>query len=170
MNRAILVGNLGRDPEIRTMNNGDMVADFSLATSRRWKNKDGEKQETTQWHKVVVFGKLVQVVESYLQKGTKVAIEGEIQYRSWEKDGEKKYVTEIVLQVGGELEILSGGRGAYEDKGEGVETRRTSRSRAADDEQDRPAARARVPGRSARAAARPAGDDLDLDDEPPFDP
>jgi len=111
VNKAILVGNLGQDPEIRAMQSGDKVANLSIATSESWKDKSGEKQERTQWHKVVVFNQgLVKVCENYLKKGSKVYIEGQIETRSWEQDGEKKYTTEITLRpYRGELVMLDKG-------------------------------------------------------------
>lgn len=97
-NKVILVGNLGRDPEVRTMNNGDKVANFSVATSESWV-KNGERQERTEWHKVVVFGKTAEFCEKHLEKGDKVTIEGQLQTRSWEDQaGQKKYTTEVVVQ------------------------------------------------------------------------
>ena len=95
MNKVILIGNLGNDPEVRTLENGTKVASFSIATSERWKNKQGEKQEETDWHNCVVWSPKAEVVESYLKKGSKVMIEGKIKTRQYEKDGEKKYITEI---------------------------------------------------------------------------
>jgi len=108
VNKAIIVGNLGQDPEIRSMQSGDRVANLSVATSESWKDKSGEKQEKTQWHKVVVFNQgLIKVCENYLKKGSKVYIEGQIETRSWEHNGEKKYTTEITLRpYRGELVIL----------------------------------------------------------------
>lgn len=97
--KVILIGNLGKDPEVRTMTSGDKVCNFSLATSITWKDKQGEKQEKTTWHNIVVWNKgLVNVCESYLKKGSKVYIEGTIENRSYEKDGQTKYISEIVLR------------------------------------------------------------------------
>jgi single-strand DNA-binding protein len=162
MNFATLIGNVGRDPEINTMSSGDMVANFSLATSRRWTDKaSGDKKEQTQWHRIVVYGNLVQVVENYVRTGTKLAITGEIQYRKWkDRDDNERTTAEIIVSFDGRLEILSGGV-PREDLGEGVS--RTRRSARGSEE-------AAPTRRSARAAQRPAEDDLDLDDEPPFDP
>lgn len=100
VNKAILVGNLGADPEIRSMQNGGKVCNFSLATSESWKDKaTGEKRERTEWHRVVIFNEgLAGVAERYLKKGSKVYVEGQIQTRKWEKDGQDHYSTEIVLQ------------------------------------------------------------------------
>ncbi len=110
VNKVILVGNLGADPEVRNMQSGDKVCNLSIATSESWKDKSGEKQERTQWHKVVVFNQnIVKVAESYLKKGAKVYIEGTLETRSWEQDGQKKYTTEVVLRpFRGELTMLDG--------------------------------------------------------------
>lgn len=108
VNKVILVGNLGRDPEIRTMQSGDKVANLSVATSERWKDRNGERQERTEWHRVVIFSQpLVTLSENYLKKGAKVYLEGQLETRSWEQNGEKKYTTEIVLRpFKGELTML----------------------------------------------------------------
>ena len=110
LNRVMLIGSLGRDPEIRTLNSGERVANFSMATSERWK-KDGEQKEKTEWHNVVVFNDgLATICEKYLKKGSKVYIEGAIQTRKWtDKDGNERYSTEIVIQrFGGNIVLLSG--------------------------------------------------------------
>ncbi len=97
VNKVILVGRLGADPEIRYTPSGAAVANFTLATSENWKDKDGNKQEKTEWHKIVVFSKLAEICGQYLNKGKQIYIEGRIQTRQWEdRDGNKKYTTEIV--------------------------------------------------------------------------
>ena len=97
VNKAILVGNLGSDPELRHTGSGTTVANFSLATSENFKNREGERQTRTEWHKVVAFGKLAEICGQYLQKGKQVYIEGRIQTRSWEdQSGNKKYTTEVI--------------------------------------------------------------------------
>ena len=109
VNRVIIVGNLGADPEIRTMQSGDRVANLSIATSESWNDKTtGERKSKSEWHKVIIFNQgLVKVCESYLKKGAKVYIEGQLETRSWEQDGQKKYATEIVLRpYRGELTML----------------------------------------------------------------
>lgn len=99
LNKAALIGNLGAEPEIRTMQSGDEVCNLSIATTEKWKDRNtGEQKEKTEWHRVVIFSPgLVNVVKNYLKKGSKVYLEGKIQTRSWEQDGQKKYSTEIVL-------------------------------------------------------------------------
>jgi len=98
-NKATLLGNLGRDPEVRSLQNGGKVANISVATSQTWRDKTtGERQEKTEWHRVVVFGPAAEAVEKYLKKGSKVLVDGTIETRSWETDGVKKYATEIVVR------------------------------------------------------------------------
>ena len=100
VNKVILVGNLGRDPEIRSTASGVPVATLSLATNRRWKDRDGNPQEQTEWHRVVVFGRQAEVAGKYLSRGRQVYVEGRIQTRSWEdrQTGETKYSTEVVCE------------------------------------------------------------------------
>ena len=112
VNKVILVGNLGRDPETRRMTSGDPVVNLSLATSESWRDKaSGERKEKTEWHRVVIFNKnLADVAEKYLRKCSKVYVEGQLQTRKWtDKDGQEKYSTEVVLQnFRGELTMLDG--------------------------------------------------------------
>ncbi|MGI9169062.1 MAG: single-stranded DNA-binding protein [Caulobacteraceae bacterium] len=111
VNKVILVGNLGKDPEIRTLPSGDRVANLSLATSETWRDRNsGERKERTEWHRVVIFNdNLVKVAENYLRKGSKVYIEGALQTRKYEQGGVEKYSTEIALQkFRGELTMLDG--------------------------------------------------------------
>src|ERR1700759_4158339 len=112
VNKVILIGNLGAEPEIRTLNSGDRVANLRIATSESWRDKgSGEKREKTEWHRVVVFNEnIVKVCEQYLRKGSKVYVEGSIQTRKWtDQQGQEKYSTEIVLQrFRGELTMLEG--------------------------------------------------------------
>lgn len=97
MNRVFLVGRLGRDPEVRYTNSGDAVANLSLATSETWKDKNGERQERTEWHRIVVFRNRAEFAKEYLSKGRMLAIEGKLRTRSWDdKSGNKRYTTEIV--------------------------------------------------------------------------
>jgi len=109
VNKVILIGNLGNDPEIRSMQSGDRVCNLSIATSESWKDKaTGERKERTEWHRVVIFNQgLMTVCENYLKKGSKVYIEGQLETRSWDQDGQKKYTTEVVLRpYRGELTML----------------------------------------------------------------
>ena len=110
LNKVTLIGNIGKDPEIRTMQSGGKVATFPVATSKSWKDKQsGERQERTQWHNIVVFNDgLVTVIEKYLKKGAKIYIEGELETRKWQdKDGKDHYATEVVLRpYSGDLQML----------------------------------------------------------------
>ena len=106
MNKAMIIGNLGNDPEVRYTQNQTPVATFSVATSERWKDSDGNKQEHTEWHRVVAWGKLAEICGEHLNKGDKVFIEGKLRTRKWEdKEGNSRYTTEIVTR---ELEMLGG--------------------------------------------------------------
>jgi len=112
VNKVILVGNLGQDPEVRYMPNGGAVANITLATSETWRDKQtGENRELTEWRRVVLFGKLAEVAGEYLRKGWQVYIEGQLRTRKWQgTDGQDKYTTEIVVNTGGTMQML-GGRG-----------------------------------------------------------
>ena len=108
VNKVILIGNLGKDPELRYTPGGQAVASFSLATGEKWRDKDGNLQDRTEWHNIVVWGRMAENAKEYLSKGRPVYIEGRIQTRSWDdKDGNKRYTTEIVTQ---RMQFL-GGRG-----------------------------------------------------------
>jgi len=108
LNKVLLIGNLGRDPEMRSLPSGQPVANFSLATSRKWKDRDGNRQEQTEWHNIVVFGKQAEIAGQYLTKGKQIYIEGRIQTRNWEKDGVKHYRTEVICD---NFQMLGGGGG-----------------------------------------------------------
>ncbi len=114
VNKVIIVGNLGRDPEVRTMQSGDKVANFSVATSERWKDRNsGEMQERTEWHRVVIFGRTAEIAEQFLRKGSKVYIEGQLQTRKWEDNqtGQERYTTEVVIRpYRGEMTMLDSRR------------------------------------------------------------
>jgi single-strand DNA-binding protein len=126
VNKVTLVGNLGKDPEIRRLNNGDPVVNLSIATSETWRDKQsGERKEKTEWHRVVIFNEnIAKVAEQYLKKGSTVYIEGSLQTRKYEQNGVEKYTTEVVLQkYRGELTMLGGksdgGGRSYDDDGGG---------------------------------------------------
>ena len=131
VNKVILVGNVGRDPEIRNMQNGGKVAQLSVATSETWRDKNsGERQERTEWHRVVIFNeRLIDVVERFVKKGGKLYVEGELQTRKWtDNQGQERYTTEVVLQrYRGELTLLDSRRdgggasagGGFDDEGGG---------------------------------------------------
>jgi single-strand DNA-binding protein len=155
VNKVILVGNLGADPEARSLNNGGEVVNMRVATSENWKDKDGNRQEKTEWHNVVIFNEnLGRVAKSYLRKGSKVYLEGQIQTRKWQdQTGNDRYTTEIVInRFRGELVLLDareGGGGGRSDFGGGEDFGGGGASRP----QSRP---------------QPAAFDTDLDDDVPF--
>jgi len=121
VNKVILVGNLGQDPEVRYMPNGGAVANITLATSESWRDKQtGETKEKTEWHRVVLFGKLAEVAGEYLRKGSQVYIEGSLQTRKWtDQAGVEKYTTEVVVNVGGTMQMLGGRQGGGAPAGGG---------------------------------------------------
>lgn len=166
LNKVILIGNLGKDPEVRKMQSGDSVVNFTLATSESWRDKNsGERKEKTEWHNIVVFNDgIAKVAEQYLKKGMKVYVEGALQTRSWEDNaGVKKYTTEIVLQkYRGELQMLdsrnegssrNSGGGEYDQSG-GSDFGRSSPMQSS--------------GGSRSSAPAGGGSSRDLDDEIPF--
>jgi single-strand DNA-binding protein len=145
VNKVILIGNLGRDPEVRRMGSGDPVVSFSIATGESWKDKNtGERKERTEWHNIVIFNEnLGKIAEQYCRKGTKVYIEGQLQTREYtDKDGNQRRTTEVVLQrFRGELTLLDGrrdGAGGYDDRASSASG--DSFGRASPMEQRRPAA------------------------------
>ena len=172
VNKVILIGNLGKDPEVRTLNSGDKVVNLRIATSESWRDRtSGERKEKTEWHQVVIFNEnLVKVAESYLRKGSTVYIEGALQTRKYtDQAGAERYSTEIVLQkFRGELTMLGGRGGA--DAGAGDEggysggASRGGESRGGDQGGGRGGF---SPGRPAQGGGGPK-ENFDLDDEIPF--
>lgn len=164
VNKVILVGNLGRDPEVRRLSSGDPVVNFSIATSETWKDKSsGERKEKTEWHNVVIYNEnLGRVAEQYLKKGSKVYIEGQLQTREYtDKEGQQRRTTEVVLQrFRGELAILDsrGGGGATDEEDGGRVSRGSDFGRSSPTER-RPAAASSGGGGSRYS---------DLDDDIPF--
>ena len=148
INKAIIVGNLGRDPEVRYTANGNAIANITVATTESWKDKQsGERQEKTEWHRVVFFGRLAEIAGEYLKKGAQVYIEGRLQTRKWEdKSGQERYTTEIVA---GEMQML-GSRGG-------------GMSEVSDDDYS-----GAVPSATASSGSGTSGGDPDLDDDIPF--
>jgi single-strand DNA-binding protein len=165
VNKVILVGNLGDDPESRSLNNGGEVVNLRVATSETWKDKDGQRQERTEWHRVVIFNEnLGRVAKSYLRKGSKVYLEGQIQTRKWtDQSGADRYSTEIVLQrFRGELVLLDSrgagsGGGSGDDFGGGYESGGGGGGGFSGGGGSRPQQR-----------PAPAAFDSDLDDDVPF--
>jgi single-strand DNA-binding protein len=161
VNKVILIGNAGNDPEFRVMPNGNGVANVSLATSETWKDKTtGEQQEKTEWHRVIFFNRLAEIVEQYVKKGGKLYIEGRLQTRSWEQDGVKRYTTEIVASEMQMLDSRGGGGNAGDNSfGQGQTQGQEAQGGAA------PAARSS--STSAAPQAAPANFD-NFDDDIPF--
>lgn len=156
VNKVILLGNVGGDPETRYLPNGNAVTNITLATSDSWTDKQsGQKQERTEWHRVVFFGKLAEIAGEYLRKGSQVYVEGRLQTREWEKDGVKRYTTEIVVDMNGQMQLL-GGRGGNA----GDEAARAPRPAR----EAQPAAARPAP----QPAAQPAADYDSFDDDIPF--
>jgi len=159
VNKVILVGNVGGDPETRYMPNGNAVTNITLATSDSWKDKQtGQQQERTEWHRVVLFGKVAEIAGEYLKKGSQVYIEGRLQTREWEKDGVKRYTTEVVVDIGGTMQLL-GGRsqeGGNGERSSEQNQRRPQQSNSNRPQQERP------------QAPQPAPDYDSFDDDIPF--
>ena len=127
VNKVILIGNVGGDPEVRYLPNGNAVANVTLATSDSWKDKQtGQMQERTEWHRVVFFGRIAEVVGEYARKGSKLYIEGRLQTREWEKDGVKRYTTEVVVDMGGQMQLLDSRQGGGGGQGMGPLTPKVS--------------------------------------------
>lgn len=124
VNKVILVGNLGADPSVRYMPNGEAVANFSIATTENWKDKQGVKQEKTEWHNIVMYRKLAEIAGEYLKKGRPVYVEGRLQTRSWEKDGVKRYSTEIIADS---MQMLGSKNDSQDDGGDSSASHSTAR-------------------------------------------
>lgn len=134
VNKVIIIGNLGRDPETRYMPDGGAITNISVATTDKWKDKSGEMQEKTEWHRVAFFGKLAEIAGEYLKKGSQVYVEGRLQTREWEKDGVKRYTTEIVanqMQMLGSRQGMGGGGREASEGGESAGGARPAASKPA---------------------------------------
>ncbi len=159
VNKVILVGTCGQDPETRYLPSGNAVTNLSLATSEQWTDKQtGQKVEKTEWHRVSLFGKVAEIAGEYLRKGSQVYIEGKLQTREWEKDGVKRYTTEVIVDMQGTMQLL-GGR---PDNAGGERAQRPAPQRAPQ----------QAPQQTARPApqpqAQPAADYDSFDDDIPF--
>ncbi len=165
VNKVILVGNLGRDPEVRYLPSGDAVANITIATSSKYKGKDGNMVEETEWHRVTFFGKLAEIVGQYLKKGRSVYVEGRIKTRKYtDKDGVEKYATDIVAN---EMQMLGGREGMGEPSGDEGHSGGGYSSRPAP--APRPSAPAPAPAqRQVPAQSKPASGFDDMDDDIPF--
>ncbi|MFT5782553.1 MAG: single-strand DNA-binding protein [Pseudomonas sp.] len=168
VNKVILVGTCGQDPETRYMPNGNAVTNLSLATSEQWTDKQtGQKVEKTEWHRVSLFGKVAEIAGEYLRKGSQVYIEGKLQTREWEKDGIKRYTTEIVVDMQGTMQLL-GGR----PEGSGDSAPRQQRPQTQPQREQAPREPQQQAPRESRPApqptAQPAPDYDSFDDDIPF--
>ncbi len=172
VNKVILIGHLGQDPEIRYMPNGGAVCNIQLATSDSWRDKQtGEQKEITEWHRVVIFGKLAEIAGDYLRKGAQIYIEGQLRTRKWQgQDGTDRYTTEIVVNVGGTMQML-GSRQQQDNKaparGTGAAQQQSQQSHA-----PQPAsnpAPSKPKGKGAKAKKHGELPDPPMDNTPPMD-
>lgn len=164
VNKVILVGNLGRDPEVRYMPNGEAVANFSIATTDSWKDKSGQKQEKTEWHNIVMYRRLAEIAGEYLKKGRPVYVEGRLQTRKWEKDGVTRYTTEIVAD---QMQMLGGREGGASGSYDDAAYDMNQEPSAPSGNQQAPARPASAPAAGAGAGAGGSGFD-NFDDDIPF--
>src|SRR6478609_4935796 len=154
VNKVILVGNLGRDPEVRYMPNGEAVCNFSIATTDSWKDKSGAKQERTEWHNIVMYRKLAEIAGEYLKKGRPVYVEGRLQTRKWQtKEGQDRYTTEIIAD---QMQMLGGRDGGGMDQSSGMDDSAYSQ------------APAKQSGAPAKAAPAGGSNFDDFEDDIPF--
>ena len=156
VNKVILVGNLGNDPEVRYMPNGNAVANLSLATSESWKDQQGQVQERTEWHRLTMYKRLAEIAGEYLKQGSQIYVEGKLQTRKWQdQQGQDKYTTEIIVDqmqmLGGRAQNSEGNNGGYQ---------RSSRSNRGNNNSNKPPAQPKTP-----PMAEP---DFDFDDDLPF--
>lgn len=169
VNKVILVGNVGGDPETRYLPNGNAITNITLATSETWKDKQtGQPQEKTEWHRVVLFGKVAEIAGQYVRKGSQIYIEGKLQTRKWQdQSGQDRYTTEVVVDMGGSMQLL-GGRGAVPaDDGYAAPAAPAARPSAP----PRPAPQAApqvAPQPAPRPAPQPAPNYDNFDDDIPF--
>ena len=162
VNKVILIGHLGKDPEVRYMPNGEAVANVSIATSENWKDKSGEKQEKTEWHNLVFYKRLAEIVGEYLKKGSQIYVEGRLQTRKWQtKEGQDRYTTEIIVN---EMKML-GGKSSGSNSFEVVEN---ERSEASGSRPSRPSASSGSDTAPAKAAPAAKSSFDNFDDDIPF--
>ncbi|HDQ4405502.1 TPA: single-stranded DNA-binding protein [Pseudomonas aeruginosa] len=161
VNKVILVGTCGQDPEVRYLPNGNAVTNLSLATSEQWTDKQsGQKVERTEWHRVSLFGKVAEIAGEYLRKGSQCYIEGKLQTREWEKDGIKRYTTEIIVDMHGTMQLL-GGRPQNQQDGNQPPRQPAHRPQQGQRPQQ-------APQRPQQPAPQPAADFDSFDDDIPF--
>ncbi len=159
VNKVILMGNLGKDPEVRFMPNGDAVCNFSIATTDNWKDKNGEKQERTEWHNIVMYRKLAEIAGEYLKKGRPVFIEGRLQTRKWQtKEGQDRYTTEIIAES---MQMLGGRDSGGGSSGSASNAQNQSASQGHDEFNQ-------APQRTSGASQAAATNFDDFEDDIPF--
>ncbi|MBV6754197.1 MULTISPECIES: single-stranded DNA-binding protein [Pseudomonas] len=171
VNKVILVGTCGQDPEVRFLPNGNAVTNLSLATSEQWTDKQtGQKVEKTEWHRVSMFGKVAEIAGEYLRKGSQVYIEGKLQTREWEKDGIKRYTTEIIVDMQGTMQLLGGRPQQGDQQGGGYDQSAPRQQAPRPQQASRPQQSAPQQSRPApqQAAPQPAPDFDSFDDDIPF--
>ncbi len=181
VNKVILIGNLGQDPEVRYMPNGNAVTNVTIATSESWKDREsGQQQERTEWHRVVFFGKLAEIAGQYLRKGSKVYVEGALRTRKWQgQDGQDRYTTEIVCDMNGQMQMLdsrSEGGGGYQQQAPAqqyqqqapVQQARHQSSYSAPPASAAPQSAPPAPAAPQSAPPAPAAGFDDFDDDIPF--
>jgi single-strand DNA-binding protein len=168
VNKVILVGTCGQDPEVRYLPNGNAVTNLSLATSEQWTDKQtGQKVEKTEWHRVSMFGKVAEIAGEYLRKGSQVYIEGKLQTREWEKDGIKRYTTEIVVDMQVTMQLL-GGRPQGDQQAQGGMSNSAPRPQQSRPQPTQQPQRESRPAPQQQAAPQPAPDFDSFDDDIPF--
>lgn len=169
VNKVILVGTCGQDPEVRYLPNGNAVTNLSLATSEQWTDKQtGQKVEKTEWHRVSMFGKVAEIAGEYLRKGSQVYIEGKLQTREWEKDGIKRYTTEIVVDMQGTMQLLGGRPQQGDQQGQGGMSNSAPRPQQSRPQPTQQPQRESRPAPQQQAAPQPAPDFDSFDDDIPF--
>lgn len=163
INKVIIVGNLGNDPEIRYMQNNNAVANLSIATSESWNDQQGQRQERTEWHRVVMYRRLAEIAGEYLKKGSQVYIEGKLQTRKWQdQQGQDRYTTEIVAN---EMQMLGGNTGGNQGGGMNQGGMNNDNNRGG----YQPAPRQNAPQQTSPAPQQPMAEpDIDFDDDIPF--
>nr|WP_136251339.1 single-stranded DNA-binding protein [Ningiella ruwaisensis] len=169
VNKVILVGNLGNDPEVRYMPNGNAVANLSLATSESWKDQQGQQQERTEWHRLTMYRRLAEIAGEYLKKGSQIYVEGKLQTRKWQdQQGNDKYTTEIIVD---QMQMLGGGRNDGAQSNQGGYQQRPQQSSGSQGGYQQPPPNQGGQNRPQQAPQQPpkmAEPDFDFDDDIPF--
>lgn len=166
VNKVILIGRVGQDPEVRYLPNGGAVCNLTLATSESWRDKNtGENKEITEWHRVVIFGKLAEIAGEYVKKGSELYIEGQLRTRQWEKEGQKMYTTEVVVpQMGGTMQMIGGKKGDQSAPAQSGQPQQSGNANGQGGQQKR------QQQRPAQKNSQPANNEppMDFDDDIPF--